>query len=410
MIPSDTALLPAESATQLVPIEKTVLPAHLDGSQGANRAVGARAQIAANNDVDAIRAWLARFADAPTTFASYRKESERLLWWAVLERGTPLSGLTHEDLLAYQAFLRDPQPAARWCMPDGRKFGRQDPGWRPFAGPLSLSSQRQAIVILNTLFSWLVNAGYLAGNPLALSRQRRRRAEPRIVRFLDDVSWQVVKDSIAAAPSGDLRAVRVRWLFSLLYLCGLRVSEVAANDMGGFFSRVDRSGVARWWLEVIGKGDKLRLVPATAELMDELARYRRQLGLSPLPQPGETLPLVAPLGGGPRQMTRAALHAIVKQVFADAANYLLARDPTAIVQAERIRAASAHWLRHTAGSAMASGDIDLRHVRDNLGHESIATTSRYLHAEDDRRHAETERGHRLAWPGAEPAPKPPGST
>jgi len=388
----------AESIAQLAPIEKTVLPAALDGSQGANRAVGTRAQISAENDADAIKAWLARFADSPTTFASYRKEAERLLWWSVLECGKPLSGLAHEDLLAYQAFLRDPQPAARWCMPNGRKFGRQDAGWRPFAGPLSLSSQRQAIVILNTLFSWLVNAGYLAGNPLSLSRQRKRRAEPRIVRYLDDASWQVVKDSIASAPDDDLRAVRVRWLFSLLYICGLRVSEVAANDMGGFFSRVDRTGATRWWLEVLGKGDKLRLIPATTELMQELGRYRRQLGLPALPQPGETLPLLLPLGGEPRQMTRAALHAVIKQVFADAADRLLARDPAAVVQAERIRAASAHWLRHTAGSAMASGDMDLRHVRDNLGHESIATTSRYLHSEDDRRHAETERGHRLAWP------------
>lgn len=385
---------------QLAPIEKTVLPGHLDGSQGANRAVGARAQISAGNDADAIKAWLARFTDSPTTFASYRKEAERLLWWSVLECGKPLSGLAHEDLLAYQAFLRDPQPAARWCMPNGRKFGRQDAGWRPFAGPLSISSQRQAIVILNTLFSWLVNAGYLAGNPLSLSRQRKRRTEPRIVRFLDEASWQVVKDSISSAPENDLRAVRVRWLFSLLYICGLRVSEVAANDMGGFFSRVDRTGAARWWLEVLGKGDKLRLVPATTELMQELGRYRRQLGLPTLPQPGETLPLLLPLGGEPRQMTRAALHAVIKQVFADAADSLLARDRAAVVQAERIRAASAHWLRHTAGSAMASSDMDLRHVRDNLGHESIATTSRYLHAEDDRRHAETERAHRLAWPAA----------
>ncbi|WP_232429547.1 tyrosine-type recombinase/integrase [Noviherbaspirillum autotrophicum] len=31
-----------------------------------------------------------------------------------------------------------------------------------------------------------------------------------------------------------------------------------------------------------------------------------------------------------------------------------------------------HWLRHTAGSHMANQDIDLRHVRDNLGHESMA--------------------------------------
>ncbi|QEI06785.1 site-specific integrase [Pigmentiphaga aceris] len=397
-------LVIADATPHLAPIETTVLPRALDGSQGANRAVGTRAQISATNDPDAIKAWLARFVDSPTTFSSYRKEAERLLWWSVLECGKPLSGLNHEDLLAYQNFLRDPQPAARWCMPNGRKFGRLDAGWRPFSGPLSASSQRQAIVILNTLFSWLVNAGYLAGNPLSLSRQRRRRAEPRIVRYLDDASWQVVKDSIASAPPDDLRAVRVRWLFSLLYICGLRVSEVAANDMGGFFSRVDRTGETRWWLEILGKGDKLRLVPATSELMQELARYRRQLGLSALPQLGETLPLLLPLGGEPRQMTRAALHAVIKQVFADAADSLLARNPAAVVQAGRIRAASAHWLRHTAGSAMASGDMDLRHVRDNLGHESIATTSRYLHAEDDHRHAETERGHRLSWPDTSAGP------
>jgi integrase/recombinase XerD len=98
----------------------------------------------------------------------------------------PISSLTHEDLLVYQHFLTDPQPAARWIMPRGRKVARAHADWRPFAGPLAPSSQRQTIVILNTLFSWLVNAGYLAGNPLSLSRQRNRKAQPRITRYLDD--------------------------------------------------------------------------------------------------------------------------------------------------------------------------------------------------------------------------------
>jgi len=40
------------------------------------------------------------------------------------------------------------------------------------------TGQRQAIVILDTLFSWLVNAGYLAGNPLLLSRLHTRKAKP----------------------------------------------------------------------------------------------------------------------------------------------------------------------------------------------------------------------------------------
>lgn len=74
---------------------------------------------------------------------------------------------------------------------------------------------------------------------------------------------------------------RKRWLFSLLYLCGLRISEVVSNTMGGFFCRVDKTGEPRWWLEITGEGGKTRLVPVTNELMVELARYRRSLGLSP---------------------------------------------------------------------------------------------------------------------------------
>ena len=82
----------------------------------------------------------------------------------------------------------------------GRRLARGDVDWRPFAGPLSPASQRQAFVILNTLFAWLVNAGYLAGNPLSLSRQRARKARPRVTRYLDDDLWQAVKASVEAMP------------------------------------------------------------------------------------------------------------------------------------------------------------------------------------------------------------------
>lgn len=74
-----TLLLPPQ------PIENLILPPDLDGSQGENRAKNGIAQIAAHNDLDAIRAWLARFVDTKTTFDNYRKEAERLLLWSVLQ-------------------------------------------------------------------------------------------------------------------------------------------------------------------------------------------------------------------------------------------------------------------------------------------------------------------------------------
>jgi integrase/recombinase XerD len=394
-----TVLPPAPFVPQ--PLESVRLPAHLDGRDGINRAVGVRPQIAANNDIDAVKAWLTRFVDSRNTFDNYRKEAERLLLWTAIELGKPLSSLTHEDFLVYQRFLADPQPAVRWIMRHGRKFARTHPEWRPFTGPLSPSSQRQAVVILNGLFAWLVNAGYLAGNPLSLSRQRQRKAAPRITRYLEDDLWNEVKTSIEAMPRETAREqehhLRVRWLFSLLYLCGLRISEVVNNSMDSFFCRRDHGGEERWWLEITGKGDKVRLVPATNELMVQLARYRRALRLPPLPLAGETAPLLFPIGGRPVPMTRGTVHAVVKQVFCNAASRLRQRGAECNATAVRLEMASAHWLRHTAGSHMANSAVDLRHVRDNMGHASISTTSDYLHSPADERHSETQDKHRLNW-------------
>ena len=383
------------------PIEVLRLPAGLDGRDGSNRAAGVRAQIAAANDVDAIKAWLARFVDTKTTFDNYRKEAERLLLWCSIELGKPLSSMNHEDWLCYKQFLGNPRPHARWLSREGRKFPRSHANWRPFAGPLAPASQRQAGVILNALFSWLVSAGYLAGNPLALSRERKKRSAARVTRYLDDEVWAEVKAMINALPRATPRErehyFRLRWLFTLLYICGLRISEVIATSMGAFFQRRDKAGVERWWLEVVGKGEKLRIVPATSELMVELGEYRRELGMAPWPAPNETVPLLLPIGGQCRKLTRGGVHAIVKQVFEKTANRFRERGPEFESDALRVLQASAHWLRHTAGSRMTNGAVDLRHVRDNLGHESISTTNIYLHSPDDVRHAETEAKHRIGW-------------
>lgn len=398
MLPS-SPLIP--SSHPIAPLEVFDIPAQLDGSQGTNRAYGGVRQIRANNDIEAIKAWLARFVDKQTTFDNYRKEAERLLLWCTLQLGKPFSSMTHEDWLQYQMFLRDPKPASRWVTDEGRKYPRTHPDWRPFAGPLSASSQRQSAVILNTLFSWLVNAGYLAGNPLALSRERRRRAGPRVTRYLDHELWSEVKMTVYALPKETPRErehyLRLRWLVSLCYVCGLRISEITGNSMGGFFRRRDRDGEERWWLEVLGKGDKLRIVPATDELMVELARYRRELGYQPYPVPGESTPLLLPIGGKPRPMSRGGVHEIFKVLFAKTANRLSQRGHEHAPAAARVTQASAHWLRHTAGSHMANNDVDLRHVRDNLGHESISTTNAYLHSSDDARHSDTELKHRIGW-------------
>ena len=80
-----------------------------------------------------------------------------------------------------------------------------------------------------------------------------------------------------------------------------------------------------------------------------------------------------------------------------AAERLRARGPDWEAPAAVLASASAHWLRHTAGSYMTDQQVDLRFVRDNFGHSSLSTTSGYLHSEEDARHEATQERHRIGW-------------
>lgn len=53
-----------------------------------------------------------------------------------------------------------------------------------------------------------------------------------------------------------------------------------------------------------------------------------------------------------------------------------------------------HSLSRKRDIGIASGCCS---ADDNLGHTSLATTSLYLHADDDLRHRETEKKHRVDW-------------
>jgi hypothetical protein len=75
----------------------------------------ARGLTAARNDHEAVATWLAKYTDNRHTLDSYRREAERLIAWAAWQ-GKDLPGLMVEDVLAYQAFLRDPQPVQLWCL------------------------------------------------------------------------------------------------------------------------------------------------------------------------------------------------------------------------------------------------------------------------------------------------------
>jgi site-specific recombinase XerD len=371
------------------PLERLSVPQGLNGRLGANRANQSHCQLTANNDLEAIHAWLAEFADSPQTLRHYQKEAERLLLWALLQRQKALSSLTREDCLAFQAFLANPTPHDDWCGP---RAPRMSTRWRPFRGPLSATSQHTALLVINSLFSYLVKAGYLAGNPLALVRRRNRVDKPidePVERFLEQDQWQAFLETVEALPKATPRQQqhyeRSRFLVALLYLLGPRVGEVASHTMGSF-----RQVRGRWWWFVTGKGRKQARVPVNGDMLNALQRYRRFLNLSPLPTPDDNTPLILSLKGT-AAITANMIYRIIKTLAAQAADRLEQQDPQ---RAVHLRRASTHWFRHTSITHQAQHGIDLDLLRRSARHAKLDTTSRYLHTEEASWHAAMEQ-HRL---------------
>jgi integrase/recombinase XerC len=373
------------AVTPSEPVLTIVLPITRDGSLGTNRASGRHKQIAADTDVEAVRLWLAEYTASPHTLRSYRKEAVRLLLWTTQTLDKPLSSLTREDFLLYERFLAS--PTGDWADPQLPRRGRTR---RLFDGPLSERSQHQALGILSGLMTYLVSAGYLAGNPLALRRGRNTstKRSRRVERYLDHALWDHVLASVEQWPRlserDEQHYERSRWLIRLLYHTALRVSEAAHAKASDFYQRR-----GKWWLHVIGKGGAEGEVPVSDTLMADFARYRAFHDLPPVPCASETGPAVMSITGDTaRHLTPAAIYLIVREVFRRAADAL---DTTNTAGIATLRRASTHWLRHSAASHQADAGTDLRFIQKNLRHASIETTGIYLHAEDDQRHTQTTR-------------------
>lgn len=395
---------PTDTVVPIRPIDDTVIARELDGHDGENRANRARLQISADSDADAIRCFLAEYDRSPGTLRVYKRECERLLLWSLVDCGKPLSSLNRQDFEGYLNFLADPQPAALWCGP---KADRVTDKWRPFVGPLSESAVLTAMAAINSLMRYLVDAGYLAGNPLGLIRQRRRKmaaesAGPiqavastdeveKIERFLDEEMWQSVTRAIEAmprsTPSETDEYERARFIAAVLYMLAPRAGELETHRMNSF-----REERGLWWWHVVGKGGKKAKVPVADDMLQALVRYRKHLGLSAVPKRTDTTGLLVSLKNR-SPITARRLNQILKKIFAHAADLL---PPESEHKREKLRAASAHWGRHTGITAKLDSGIGERFVQKDARHSDARTTRRYIHEEEERWHDEAQKQH-LPW-------------
>lgn len=339
----------------------------------------------AGTDEEAIARWLLR--KKGHTQRAYRREAERFMMW-LRWRGLALSSLMDDDLIEYRTFLENPVPAGVWCGPAVRRRlpdGSANPAWKPFVAGLSKSAIRQAEIILGGLGGYLEAVGYLPRSPWR-AMDPLAAAKTPIERFLDKETWAVLLRYLDVMPELEdpKQAARARWLIVFLYLTGARRMEVASGKMKDIMLR---SG--RWWWRVTGKGDKTDYVPVPKDLVIEMVRFRRAIGLEDLPGPEEDAPLVPGVRGERRKpVTDKLVYLIVRQTLAKAADWAKEENPVA---AAWLRKVSTHWMRHTSVTHQLRSGIPMDVVSKNHRHSSIKTTGLYTHALDEDRHEETEK-------------------
>lgn len=150
-------------------------------------------------------------------------------------------------------------------------------------------------------------------------------------------------------------AARDRAVLTLLYGCGLRISEGLA------LKRAD-APLPRT-LRVVGKGGKTRLSPVLPAVREAVDAY---LALQPFPlAPGDAL--FRARRGGP----------------------LSPRHVQATVQRLRVRlglstSTTPHALRHSFATHLLGAGADLRSIQELLGHASLSTTQKYTAVDSAR--------------------------
>ena len=385
--------LPATRIRETTPSPLKNLPETLSGKFGSNRGTGA-SLLEADNDLAAIRSWLKARAANPNTRAQYEKEAERFLLWATMERRKALSSVGTEDAALYTRWLEalgrtdESKWAQSWHLPQTMWIGpknapRLSSTWRPFNGPLSSASRKTAATAVRLLFTFLTKTGYLRSNPFDQVSSKIRllpgEGAPKDFadRSLSSRQWEEITEHLEAMPDGAAKA-RLRVILSLGKGLGMRASEIISAKTGWITTR--RIGDTDLCvIEIIGKGDKVRRLPVPEQTEDAVNRY---LATRNLPAhslcPSET-PILTSLGKRKTAgLSRSGLYKTLCEFFESVALAVEVKRPS---DAEKLRAGSTHWLRHTfAVTALKTMDINL--VQTAMGHASIGTTSRYLAPEE----------------------------
>jgi integrase/recombinase XerD len=226
---------------------------------------------------------------------------------------------------------------------------------------ISQKTTAKAVSALRAFFTFLQREKLIEDNPgvhLELPRSSRKIPEVFSLEQVERILGTIKTDT----PAG----IRDRFLFELIYSCGLRVSEAVSLTLDKIYPKESL-------LRVFGKGSKERLVPMGERAVLWMRRYLDEARPALLKGNKERALFINRSG---RRLSRKGMWKRFKQI-----NALAGVD------------GKIHTLRHSFATHLLAGGADLRAVQTLLGHADIGTTQIYTHVDESQLHKQHRRFH-----------------
>jgi len=238
------------------------------------------------------------------------------------------------DVLGPGALRGITTPDLRAWMADQRKRG---------VGARSLARRLSAV---KSFYGWWAERdGFDATTVLSMRAPKHQRRMPRPV---SEGAARDLIDTVGLQDTRDWVAARDMAVITLLYGCGLRISEALGLDAANH-PMTDT-------LRIRGKGGKDREVPVLPAARAAVAHYAR---LCPHDLPPGT-PLFRGIRGGP--LNPRLIARVMEQ---------------ARLQLGLPATATPHAMRHSFATHLLDAGGDLRAIQELLGHASLSTTQAY---------------------------------
>ena len=179
------------------------------------------------------------------------------------------------------------------------------------------------------------------------------------IRYLTVDALKIMFDQV---PTDTQKGRRDLVLLMLLYRTAVRASELV--KLTPYAIRLTKPEI----IEVLGKGNKKRIIPLDDNMVELLRQYMDEYGLSKYGK--EHHPLFFNSRG--EALTTAGIAYVLKKYF------LMARGINPSLFPEKF---SPHSMRSTKAMHWLQAGLDLYYIKDLLGHSSIQTTEIYARAD-----------------------------